>query len=168
MSEKDRHGVNEDRVRRLERAVAAGDEQAIRAAGGAGSREGREAARRVTVRRTAIEQRRKRDEAAKAEKEKGRAEKAKEQAGKGEDAPEAASGKGDGKQSGTPLRDASVTRQQQSSGVATPDRAVTAGRQVAATSPPARSATPLRDAAIARQRTFAAQRQLGRVDARGR
>lgn len=67
--------LDQRRVRRVEAAIAAGDEQAIQRSGGAGTAEAKEARRRVTVRRMAKEGREKRAEQIKADAERRRQEK---------------------------------------------------------------------------------------------
>ncbi|GAA4658864.1 hypothetical protein [Gordonia humi] len=67
MSEEEQRHLDQRRTRRLEAAMAAGDEQAIQRAGGAGTAEAKEARRRVQVRRAAREGRQKRAEQIKAE-----------------------------------------------------------------------------------------------------
>lgn len=110
MTEKDQHDLDQRRVKRLEQAIASGDKEAIRRAGGQRGREAAEARKRLQVRRVAREQREKRAA--------DTAERKVEQPGKepqgrasGRTSPTAARGQ-TAERSSTPLRDAAIARQQ--------------------------------------------------------
>ncbi len=75
-NEEDQKHLDQRRVRRVEAAIATGDEQAVQRAGGAGTEEAKEARRRVTVRRMAKEGREKRAEQIKADAEQRKAQQA--------------------------------------------------------------------------------------------
>ncbi|WP_059036440.1 hypothetical protein [Gordonia desulfuricans] len=143
MSEKTDHDLDQRRVRRLEQAIASGDREAIRRAGGQRGPEVAEARKRLQVRRVAREQREKRAAEAKATAEQ-KAQSAEHKGGQGKE------------------QSAARSAQQGQGNAVRTSPAATRGQTAQ------RSSTPMRDAAIDRQKALAAQRQRDRADVRSR